>query len=122
MKQLRDVCVKGFSLSPTREVIMQEVEKVVRRVRRAKINGQLWIDGSFLTAKIDPEDADIVLLVAASVYDNGNANQRATIEWLNNNLKMTGLPCDTYICFRYPKKHPLYQEGIFMRAYWMRQW
>lgn len=102
---------------------MVELEKVIHRLRRSKIKGQLWIDGSFLTEKIDPEDADLVLSIAAGVYDNGTLQQRATIDWLIDNLKDShGIPCDSHVYFRYPKGHPHYQEGVFMRAYWMRQW
>jgi hypothetical protein len=122
VKALRKLCVDSFSLSPTREPIMQALEGVIRRLKRAKINGQLWVNGSFLTAKIDPEDADVVLYVASEVYDNGSAPQRTAISWVNANLKSAGLPCDTYVCFRYRKAHPCYAEGVFMRAYWMRQW
>jgi len=102
---------------------MTELEAVVRRLKREKIKGQVWVDGSFLTEKIDPVDSDIVLSIASTVYDNGSASQRATLQWLNSNLKRAfGTLCDSFVHVRYKKGHPLYQSGVFMRAYWMRQW
>jgi hypothetical protein len=33
---------------------MAQVKLVTRRLRKCKIKGELWVDGSFLTEKIDP--------------------------------------------------------------------
>jgi len=73
--------------------------------------------------KVKSNNVDLVLSISASLYDNGTPQQKLAIDWLNDNLKhSSGMLCDTYVLMRYRKGHPLYQEGVFMRAYWMKQW
>ncbi len=86
-----------------------------------KIVGELWVDGSFLTEKINPEDVDIVLRIDGIFYESSTPEQRAIIDWLNEDLK-TDYHCDSYFFMQFPEGHPLYWEGEYAYAYWMRQW
>jgi hypothetical protein len=101
---------------------MVGIETVATRLVAAKIIGKLWIDGSFLTDKINPNDTDVVLEVdASSMYDNGSSEQKDAIDWIIGNLKNTPLKCDSYPLFTYPVPHVLFQEGEWWRSYWTRQ-
>ena len=59
--QLRSLCVTAFPLSTTRADVMEGLQSVVGRLERERVYGELWIDGSFLTNKINPNDVDVVL-------------------------------------------------------------
>lgn len=63
LADLRSGCVTAFPLSKSRAQIMDGLEKFVDMLRSEGIVGDLWIDGSFMTQKLDPEDVDIVLSV-----------------------------------------------------------
>lgn len=48
---------------------MDNLTHILERVGGASIVGEIWLDGSFLTKKIDPCDADLVLHVDGALYD-----------------------------------------------------
>jgi len=118
--ELRKLCVNAFPLSTTRSKIMNGLEKIVEKLRSNSIQGEIWVDGSFVTAKINPEDVDIVLRCPADFYDNCTQKQRDTVDWLTPNLKNTHL-CDSYHFMEWPEGNPNYWLGECMYSYWMKQ-
>jgi hypothetical protein len=122
LSELRRLCVDQFLLSATRPMLMAGLETIAGRLVTASIVGNLWVNGSFLTEKINPADTDVVLEVdAPSMYDNGSREQKDEIDWIIGNLKNTPLKCDCYPLFTYPIPHLLFQEGEWWRAYWIHQ-
>lgn len=115
------MCVKVFPLSKTREKIMDGLEAVINILSTEKILAEIWVDGSFLTEKINPEDSDIVMVIESDVYGKGTPKQKQLIDVISMNLKNTKYLCDSYVHIEYPKGHPLYWDGEWMRAYWIRQ-
>src|SRR6185369_9934776 len=104
--ELTDLCVAPFPISTTRGNIMRGLGIVIRRLIAARIIGELWINGSFLTRKINPEDSDVVLAADSRIVDTGGTIlQVKTFEWIGSNLKDKHL-CDSYVFFNYPAGHP----------------
>jgi hypothetical protein len=99
---------------------MDGLEEVIKELNRMQVPAEIWIDGSFLTEKIDPEDVDIVLRIESHVYDNGTAEQQQIIDWVAGNLKASH-HCDSYVFYEYPDTHPAHAVGEWMHAYWLRQ-
>jgi hypothetical protein len=94
----------------------------VNRALDARVLGEVWANGSFLTEKIDPKDVDIIVRVDGdAVYDRGTREQREVIDWIIANQKVT-LKCDSYVLMEYPVGHPLHIEGQWWYSYWHRQW
>jgi hypothetical protein len=120
VKEVRTLCVDRFPLSKKRDDIMTKLESVIDTLRKEKVEADVWVDGSFLTEKIDPEDSDILLHVQGDFYDNAAPEQRKAIDWVNSNLKATHL-CDSYVHFEYPKGHVWHATGEWMKAYWIKQ-
>ena len=77
---LRQQCVERFPLSRTRAKIMAGLAEVIERLIQHRVVGELWVDGSFLTEKINPGDVDVVLRVPSSVYDDGTSEQKQPSE------------------------------------------
>lgn len=121
IEELRSLCISGYPLSKTRATIMLGLEAVIDRLRADGVLGEVWVNGSFMTQKIDAADVDIVLRVEASIYDNGTPDQQAAVDWMNSNLK-TDYLCDSYVFFEWPESHPNYWLGEYSFAFWMRQW
>jgi hypothetical protein len=122
MADLEQTCVADFTLSVTRRGIMEGLTQFRDRLIAAKVAGEIWTDGSFLTEKIDPKDVDLVVRIDADVvYDNGTPEQRDAIDWVIANQKGT-LKCDSYVLMEYPVGHPLHTEGQWWHAYWHKQW
>jgi len=95
---------------------MSKLEEIVQALGIARLSGELWIDGSFLTKKIDPKDVDLVFqgFVAPGKVDQHDPDHVRAINWLSSNLKNSHL-CDSYICLQWPAG----QSGN--PEYWQRQ-
>ncbi len=119
--EVEEECVKKFPLSSSRPGIFAGLAAFVERLEKDGVPGEIWLDGSFLTEKINPKDIDIVLKVAGAVYDAGTPEQRAAIDWVVENQKLT-LHCELYVLFEYPDDHPLHTTGKWLYSYWHRQW
>ena len=120
LHELHQLCVDRFPLSTTRKRIMEGLEKVIKRLNDNGIQGEIWINGSFVTEKINPNDVDIVLRMNAEIYERGTDEQRQTVDWLQMNLKDDYL-CDSYCFMEYPQNHPNYRIGQCLYSYWMKQ-
>ena len=124
--ELHDLCATGFPLSQSRATLLAGLRAIVDRLCAENIVGDLWVDGSLLTQKLEPSDVDFVLILQPQVYLNGTPGQRAMIEWLGTRdvavraQTKHDYGCDTYICFDTPPGHPLY-PGRDMRQYWQNQ-
>ncbi len=122
LAELRILCVDGFNgKSTTRQEIMNGLEDVVKKLKEKSILGEIWIDGSFVTKKIDPNDVDILLAINGNFYDNCTDEQREVIDWVNSNLKDTHR-CDSYLFnFFDDKQHQGYWESEWWRSYWLHR-
>ncbi len=105
LEKLEELCVKSFPLSQTRRAIMDGFREVVRRIVEARLEGELWINGSFLTEKIDPLDIDFFVVVPARFYDLGTDDQRYALEWLmsKEDEPKHKYRCHTDVAFLYPE-------------------
>jgi hypothetical protein len=121
MENVEQVCVDQFSLSSTRPIICDGLDMLVTVLELCDVVGELWVDGSFLTEKINPKDVDVVLRVDGALYNSGTAKQRNAIDWVIDNQKLM-LKCDSYAFFEYPPGDPLHDEGRWWYSYWHKQW
>ncbi len=77
---------------------MAELEAIMKRVMDSGLTGEVWINGSFMTAKLDPNDCDTVFFVPSYFGYRGNTKQTEILGWLRKDLQGQYL-CDTYISF-----------------------
>jgi hypothetical protein len=101
---------------------MAGLEGVVETLNNARIKASLWVDGSFLTQKIDPEDADVLLCVPCASWQAMTPEQQAAIDWFQNRDRWATHRCDTYRTVEFPVGHPSYPRWEWLRAYWIRQY
>ena len=118
---LRALCVGGFPLSQSREPIMIGVEKLFGMLVGGGIEGELWVDGSFLTEKVNPADVDVVLFADHALYDHGTANQQGMIDDMDMRRLDPEMRCDNYVSLDYPIGHACYPLGVSLRNYWKQQ-
>jgi len=114
-------CVAAFPLSETRAKIMAGLRTIADRLVQLEIQGELWIDGSFLTEKINADDCDLVLRTRGEFYDAATEEQQAAIDWVLANLKEE-LDCHSFGFFEYDEADENYWIGHYDYCYWMRQW
>lgn len=121
VEDVEQVCVDQFPLSTIRGSIFSGLVTFIQTLSAAQIAGELWVDGSYLTEKINPKDIDLILRVDGALYNSGTPEQRQAIDWVIANQKLT-LKCDSYALFEYPTGHPLHDEGRWWYSWWHRQW
>jgi hypothetical protein len=113
--------VRQFPLSSIRPKIFDGLGDFTRILERFDVVGEIWVDGSFLTEKINPKDVDVLLKVDGALYNHGTPEQRNAIDWVIDNQKLT-LKCDSYVLFDYPPGDPLHTDSQWWYSYWHKQW
>ena len=120
--ELRHLCVCDFRLSQTRHRLMTGLERAIQRLLVTDIVGELWVDGSFLTCKIDPGDVDVTRVWAA-FYESSTEDQKMVIDWFNGGAELKAeFDCHAFAWIDFPEGHARYWDSEWTRAYWTRQW
>lgn len=116
LTELRTACVDGFPQSSVRHELMLIVENLCTELTAVGLDCEVWVDGSFLSHKMDPNDIDIVVA-------NKSSSPTATqTELLNRIITKTYHPkCDSYTFYDAPQGDPDFPIGELMRSYWIRQ-
>lgn len=78
--ELRAACVDAFPSSPTRADIFKALKRLFSHLLTNGVRCEVWIDGSFITEKPDPEDADITVVIDLDVYDAMDAAFRNDLQ------------------------------------------
>jgi hypothetical protein len=69
----------------------------------------VWIDGSFLTAKTNPDDLDFVVIMPSDIYDSGTPEQRIFVDWLIDKADdpKKSFRCHSHVELMYEPDSPL---------------
>ncbi len=118
LADLRVLCVDGFPLSTRRDPVMRVLESMCLAMSTALVPAAVWVDGSFLTEKIEPDDVDVVVVMQAG---NRTSEQQAVIDRIENQEFVFPVTCDSYVNVEYPQGHKKYWFSQYMRAYWIKQ-
>jgi hypothetical protein len=119
--ELRKRCVDDarFHLSSRRAPIMENLETLISGLRLIGISGKIWIDGSFLTEKIDPNDVDVLLDLQDEMFGNLRPPQKIDVDWLQQNEEIRrDYYCDCHVLISWPPEHPSYAHGEWLRAFY----
>lgn len=82
------------------------------------MRGELWVDGSFLTEKLNPADVDLLLRVSVVDYAAMSINAQQFFAWFASNSLKQQHNCDNYAYVTDPTR----AESEYLNAYWLRQW
>jgi hypothetical protein len=85
---------------------MQGLETLMDVLRNGNVYAEIWIDGSFITKKLDPNDVDILICASAETYENF-APIRALLDWADQTDLRPQYHSDSYLQLDYPESHPL---------------
>lgn len=123
VSELRLLCVDRppFPLSLSRAGIMDGLESLLERVNRIGLAMEVWINGSFLTEKMNPRDSDIVIRVARSDWATATNAQKTAVFWVNDTDLEPEFKCDAY-AFVDDSSGPQLDDSEGDRGYWIRQY
>jgi len=85
----------------------------------AGVTCEIWLDGSFVTAQINPKDIDFIAVVDSRLYDQGTAELRGALDALvDGKLWEVPMCCDTNVVYIDP---PEYASALNVLSYWERR-
>jgi hypothetical protein len=100
---------------------MDGLTDVLNGLNRLGFNLEAWVDGSFLTHKLNPEDSDVAVRVRGEDFDAAPPAQRLAFrDYVRFDHKATS-KCDLYAFPEYDAGHPLYDFGQWKRSYWLNK-
>lgn len=114
------LCVDEFPLSTTRAPIMDGIAHLCETLDNEGIQCDAWLDGSFLTQKIDPRDVDVVFRILAEFLDRGSPHQRRIIEWATHLDRYDTHKCDTYAWLEHPPGHRYFPDSKELGEKWAK--
>lgn len=101
--------------------MMSKLEEIIAMLEGTGMQGNLWVDGSFVTDKLDPRDVDVLLHVEdGRGFDARNKVHVDAVSWIASNLKHSHF-CDSYVSAVPPPSHPLHSYLSHRLQYWQRQ-
>lgn len=69
LDELKDLTVDSFTRSKRRAQLFTELEALAYAAAKTRLSVEIWVDGSFLTSKREPDDIDFTLLLFADEID-----------------------------------------------------
>jgi hypothetical protein len=116
----KDMSVTPFPSSIRRPAIFADFERLVAFVTTVGFICELWVDGSFLTDKSEPNDLDVA--VAFWAVDAAMADPNILNDFENrlNGGRKFSINLDTYLCPRFDKSDP--RHGADGSLYWSGLW
>lgn len=97
LDEVRKLCVDAFPASITRARLMTNLENIVSRMDGSGVSGNVWLDGSFVTEKLNPEDVDFVLVVTDTELAGMSTQAKAFFHWLSATSLHAQFKLDNYV-------------------------
>lgn len=114
LAELKTDFVESFPASIRREQIYERFLDFLRIIIMIDVVEEIWIDGSFVTKKDEPDDIDAVAFASAAVVDSLTCDKMNTMKMIFNDPITTKIRFMTDIRF-------CTIEDQKMRSYW-RGW
>ncbi len=125
LAQVKALCVTKFPKSVTRASIFKGLSSFLAELTGAGLVGDAWLDGSFVTQKLDPSDCDLV--VSANTANWNDSKHPDLQKMLQRRFKTEHdqtkfvYSCDAYLFPDYPVIHQLHNVTVSQRTYWSDQ-
>lgn len=115
--------IEEFPSSNTRKQLYSNFKEWLEKLTEIQQPDRIWLDGSYLTRKINPNDIDLVVFFRPE--NIGSKEKAAKISNLVNNVSRQ-YDCDAYLCLDVEhinsnNMNPQLQQDSIMIKYWMGQ-
>jgi hypothetical protein len=113
LEGLQTLCVTNFQNNNKRKLLFENFLKFLEHLKLIDSKFEIWVDGSFTTEKIEPEDIDILIVYDEQHLKTLPQQQVSLIQSLfNRNLSKIRFNLDVLICEK---------NNMDQRSYW-RGW
>lgn len=120
---MRIALVDAFPASKRRKMLWENFEALLAKIQDVGLRCKIWIDGSYVTKKVDPDDIDLIVEVDVSNLQAVTSDQRALLGEISNNMYHgSPMKLHTFFIFDAPVGHALYAEALAVRDRWVKDW
>lgn len=117
-----ELLVSPFPPESTRHGIAEGFLNLRREAVTVGISGTHWIDGSYVTAKSDPGDVDVVTFVPLDLLNTLDEDGRVlAMKMASGRAAKASYKTDSYLVAVTDEGHPQHHAYEQMRTYW-RKW
>lgn len=112
--------VGNFKTSAKRPVLWASLMKFCEELRdEGIIPCNLWLDGSFLTEKVEPDDIDLIVELDNSIYSKLRMASLAYFQRLSSQPLHVETRClHTFLMIKYPILHIDHAFSLAVRKQW----
>jgi hypothetical protein len=113
----KQVFVKSFDDTSTRYKIFEKFEAYIAEFQTEICKSfTLWVNGSFVSRKINPNDIDVVILLEYQIQEQFESLIRSKFTAIKT-WKTTQV--DAYILKLFPENHQMFKATTFDKYYWV---
>lgn len=113
----KQVFVKSFEDTSTRHKIFEKFEAYIAEFQAEICKSfTVWINGSFVSRKINPNDIDVVILLEYQIQEQFESLIRSKFTAIKT-WKTTNV--DAYILKLFPEDHQMFKSTTFDKYYWV---
>ncbi len=118
---LKALTVDGFPNSNSRPRLWDNFQRLVLdALATAQIACEVWVDGSFLTQKIDPDDVDFVVDVPIVLFSTISPAQQQLLDQYVAMAFRASDDLHSFVMFNTPAGHPMEPAAIQFHQQWER--
>jgi hypothetical protein len=118
--QLKPLVVDKFPLSTRRQMLWDNLVKMVQQLKVLKVPCKIWVDGSFLTEKINPDDIDFVVDVSVGVLDKATAAQADFLDRLSKRAFRKSDHLHSFVMFDAPSTDSRFTKSQAVHEQWKK--
>ncbi|EMS79191.1 DUF6932 family protein [Desulfotignum phosphitoxidans] len=119
LSEIKENLVKNFSSDSNRGKLFSGYCRLRDEMISIDLQFEHWIDGSFCTQKIKPNDIDMLSIIPAENIEKLNSTEKnKLVSCVNGPISKEQYCCDSYMLAAVPENHPNYQLFHKMHMYW----
>ena len=103
--ELKAMVVDAFPRSARRPTLWANFANIINRLEAAGIRCEIWVDGSFLTYKNEPDDIDFVVDIHVDFLNYSTPQQTSLIKDIGDQIFRIDKDLDSYLMFNAPAGH-----------------
>lgn len=121
LESIGDICVARFPTSDTRAKLFEGLQQFAGLLAASNLTCELWVDGSFVTEKLDPKDVDCVLWVRTYDVLPLTFEQKLLVQEASNGI-YRGWGLDLYVELERSPTDKYHSQFMGQKRYWENQW
>jgi hypothetical protein len=115
---LKKLVVDDFPLSERREALWNNFIAIAEHLKKLQIRCEIWVDGSFLTKKIDPDDVDFVVDIPVAILDTATPGQSDLLKKLSAMAFSSNEKLHSFVMFDAPAIHKGHVKSVELHNQW----